>query len=102
MRIEFVKECDVDIKSIPRQAWGRLQIRAVPKIPAFTQEDTEVHAVLVRAGHYFPIGSIVELSDDAAAEYVESGTAKVHIGARGAVLFGVERPDDPARVEVNQ
>lgn len=102
MRIEFVKEHDVDISTTPKQAWGRLQIRAVPRIPNFTEVTQEVAAVLVRSGHYFPTGAIVDLPDDISAELVEMGVAKVHIGARGAVLFGVERPDEPLRAGTSQ
>ena len=93
MRIEFVNPCDVDIKSIPKAAWDRLQIRTVPRMPSFEADAVEVHAVQVPTGHYFPIGSIVDLLDELAAEYVDNGTAKVHISPRGQVLLNVERPD---------
>ena len=99
MRIEFVKQCDVDIKSIPKSAWGRLQIRTVPRIPTFDTAAVEVHAVQVPTGHYFPVGSIVDLPDELAAEYVDNGTAKVHISPRGQVLLNVERPDETVVIQ---
>jgi hypothetical protein len=65
-------------------------------MPKFEPDAVEVHAVQVPTGHFFPIGSIVDLPDGLAAEYVENGTAKVHISPRGQVLLNVERPDETA------
>lgn len=98
MRIEFLKAVDVDRDSVPRSAWGRLQIRTTTVVPSFAVDageevKAEAKPIVGSRAYYFRKGAIVELPDSMAADYVADGSAKVYINPRGAILFGVERPE---------
>ena len=114
MRIKFLKEIDVELKDIPNTAWGGLQRRMQifdPKTAKiFGQDVTPLeippqrpHAPPRFFGsaiptdapmpHYFAVGVIVELPDEMAQGYLDSGAAEVNVSPQGPRISWDEWPE---------
>lgn len=77
MFIEFIEDTPVDPATVPKSAVGRLKIRhrAIP--PSFIPKGEPIPAKTGPIEYCFRKGAVVELDNDQAGAYIESGSAKV-------------------------
>lgn len=80
MRIKFTKDVDVDITTVPKEAFGALAIRHAVKRPQFSTEDglnADGNMIEVApSGHYFRKCWSAFLPDDIAKRYIDAGQAQ--------------------------
>lgn len=91
MRIEFLKNIDVELSEIPAIAWGRIQKRPHNPVIPFINPNTKTFEMPVGStmANYFPIGAVVELPDQLAQRYIAAGEAKLYVvGLTGSRVEG--------------
>lgn len=85
MRIKFTKEVFVELNDIPKSAWGRIQKRPVAVTPTINPETNQFE---IPSGsemrHAFPANAVVELPEELAEYYINSGNAIEYEGPTGS------------------
>ena len=80
MRIKFTKDVDVDITTVPKEAFGALAIRHAVKRPQFSTEDgLNADGKMIESGtsgHYFRGGWSTNIPDEIGQRYIDAGQAE--------------------------
>lgn len=77
MQIEFLEDTPVSPETVPKSAVGRLKVRHSTIPPSFTPQGDAKPAKVGPIEYCFRKGGKVELSEEEARPYIESGVAKV-------------------------
>lgn len=96
MRIQFLKTVPVKLAELPAIAWGRVQLRHEQVSPAVDPQTGQFALPAAKSQHVFPAGAVVNLPDELASRFVESGDAEPNIGQNGERIEG-DRPQQVVR-----